>query len=108
VAIVRIIEQYPENKPPCPQSGIGGGPIYPAHAVEITIADRVYAATPRDSDGEILPEFESVAMAASSRSGMELYRTEASPRHPGPNYYTATFFQCLVCGFVLPAQAIPR
>lgn len=82
--------------------------MHPAHAVEIAIANRVYDVTDRDDEGEVLHEFEAMSMAASLQPGMELYETMATPIRPeGRSYYVAHHFQCLVCGFVLPAQKMP-
>lgn len=101
---MRIIPQRDEGKPPCPRSGIGGGPIHPAHAMEVIIADRVYAVTPKDADGNELPEFDAVSMASSRQGGMELYTAHASPVQPQAGiYYYAPYFYCLTCGFCLPA-----
>jgi hypothetical protein len=107
---VTIIPQHPENEPACPRSGIAGGPIHPAHAMEVIIADRVYAVTPRNEDGDTTdPVLDRMATAASRQDGMKLYVTEGAPINPNYGYYYATaYFMCLTCGFILPAQIMPR
>lgn len=103
-----IIPQLDYQRPTCPWSGVDGGPQNPAHAVEIAIADRAYAQFPRDADNEILPELASAYRATSERSGMELYQVMGSPIQPRLNYFTGSYFRCLTCGFVLPAQEMRR
>lgn len=105
---MRIIPQHDYDKPACPRSGIAGGPIHPAHAMEVIIADRVYSVVPGDADGEVTPEFDAVISASSRQGGMELYRSVASPIQSGRTYFSAAFFYCLACGFALPAQEMPR
>lgn len=105
-----IIPQRPEDEPACPQSGIAGGPIHPAHAMEVIIADRVYAVTPKDETLDLVldPTVAAMAAASSRQDGMKLYEIMGSPIHPRVNYYSAAFFMCLTCGFVLPAQQMSR
>lgn len=104
-----IIPQRPEDKPACPQSGIAGGPIHPAHAVEVAFANRVYAVTPPDDSEEYTRTMDEMATAASARPGMELYVLTASPIMGNQRlYFSSAYFHCLVCGFILPVQQVTR
>lgn len=107
-----LIPQRPFEKPYCPWTGIDGGPQHPAHAVEVMAADRVYAVTkPLEetaTDAETLDLIDKIGVAASRRPGMELYKAEAGVVQPSGYFYQAHYFRCLVCGFVLPAQAMRR
>jgi len=110
--MTRIIEQDALNAPRCPQAGIGGGPVHPAHQAEVDAANRAYAVSSpiieRAVDVETMQAVEQVIAAVTAREGLRLYEVIASPVRPRSNYYVGHYFRCLVCGFVLPAQGMPR
>lgn len=91
----------------CPQSL---PPVHPLHAQTVTVLDDFYEAAPKDADGEFEPGMSAAYTAASSgpNSRMNLYREEASDPSRPLSYIVAYFWRCQVCGFVLPAQQVPR
>jgi hypothetical protein len=106
-----------DNGPLCPNTHVL--PNQNAlHSLATKIEDRVYQAADRLSDGEIVPEHEKLVAAAANYddSYMRLYRMETSIRPGGRGwqyvkshpraYVVAWYFQCPVCGFVMPAQLI--
>lgn len=107
------IEQM-DRGPMCPQSH--NLPIEnPLHALAVQIGNKVYEAADKDSDNEIVPEHDKLVNAAIDydSSYMRLYRASSMVRPGGRGwqytkahplaYIVAWYFQCEICGFVLPA-----
>lgn len=88
--------------------------LNPAHRAAVLQGDRLYeAAAPwRDEDGEYInPGVEALMAVAYPDDHMELYRDTVGPTpeglRQGIGSFTATWFQCHVCGLILAAGAEP-
>jgi hypothetical protein len=91
--------------PLCPRSGVIG-PQHPLHALQVQMIDAAYAATPTRADnGEPADPAAGLVLDAVSASpppgGMALYRAAVVAAGEAVE---ALWFQCPVCGFVLPAN----
>lgn len=84
------------------------------HRLAVRITDAFYDAAEKDADSEFVsPDVAKAYRAgdAASTERMPLYRAQVGyPEYEGavPRYYAeAMYFQCRVCGFVLPAVGRP-
>lgn len=98
-----------DGGPLCPY---GGAPaINDAHRLRTQILDAAYDAADKDENSEFVdPAVETVYSAmAWGPERMGLYRASTLAANGGQAVgVEALWFQCPVCGFVLPAQIIPR
>lgn len=92
----------------CPQA-YGPTPS-PLHRADVEAKDRLYNAIPHNEDGDFEPQFEEVytkAIGGRDRSSMDLFREVVQSVGPAAGTVVeAWFFQCPVCGFVLPASPV--
>lgn len=99
-----------QDGPLCPYNGAPA--INDAHRLRNQILDTAYDAAEKSEDSEFVdPSVDKVynAMAYGSRAGdrMNLYRVSAlAPNGGRAVAVEALWFQCPVCGFVLPAQQV--
>lgn len=103
-----LIPQMPHSEPSCPNSGITGAPMHPAHAAAMEVVNRVEAAV--HEIAEDTPTVDWVDLALRTPH-MKLYETMASvdhSRYATSGYIVAYYWQCLTCGLVLPAQYVGR
>lgn len=101
-----LVEIVGGGGPMCPN---GMEPIHPAHALRVRITDAFYNAAEKDADGEMPPELEAAYTAATYGPGtgdrMRLYMESAAPANGPRRVVEAWWFQCVLCGLVLPAVA---
>lgn len=102
-----IVETLDRNGPLCPRemSAIND----PAHQATRRVLDAFYMKAEVNDEGEFAdPKVEEAYRAASypnGRTGMYLYREGPYITANPPSDVQAWYFQCPVCGFVLPATA---
>lgn len=106
-----LMKQLGTSGPLCPRSL--GMPVDPAHALVVTHQNLVYDAIPKAEDGDpTTPELEAVSMASSYGFGasnrMRLYRQCEQVLMRGHRVVTVEswWYQCHVCGLILPATRL--
>lgn len=102
-----LIQLSRNDKPLCPNvSGIG--PINPQHELHNRLVDVLTETAEKDSDGELAPPADALYVAVAYgrvSDRMDLYRhSAATAGAAGFVKVEAWWWQCCVCGLVLPAQ----
>jgi hypothetical protein len=107
-----VIRTLSESElPPCPNGMLQ--PIHPAHRLRVEMIDAAYEAAKEyeDDDGELPEPLQKVSTALSygpnTDSRMRLYFNRVG--FPEGGVYATVeswYFQCHICGLILPAQRI--
>lgn len=104
-----IVETLDKNGPLCPNESRVAR--HPAHAVADLFADRLNVSLERhigkDGEGQLVPAAEDIYDdVVYADHGMRLFLAEAQPVQDVRTTVQAYYWQCPICGFVLPAQAV--
>lgn len=100
-----------DDGPLCPNAG--GTPANEAHMLRVRVVDAFYNAAEKDADGEMAPPLDAAYSAAAygrdTGIRMDLYHEAVQGVVYGQIVTVETWwFQCHVCGLILPATRRER